>query len=121
MVEKNELLLIIVSSETLSRFTSDMPFYSHFDVKYVTVFKYDPPSDTNIHPHSIYLLPNLWSFLRCDLRWAKRVATTSQGAGEGFEFVLNKWKPYYFACGESKGFHCQSGMKFFVMPSFRWQ
>ena len=121
MVEKNELLLIIVSSDTLSRVTSNMLFYSHFDVKYVTVFKYDPPSDTNIHPHSIYLLPSLWSFLRCDLRWAKRVANTSQGAGEGFEFVLNKWKPYYFACGESNGFHCQSGMKFFVMPSFRWQ
>ncbi|KAJ0441935.1 putative Phytocyanin domain, cupredoxin [Helianthus annuus] len=84
------------------------------------VFKFDPPSDTNIHPHSVYLFPSLWSFLRCDLRWAKRVANTSQGEGEGFEFVLNKWKPYYFACGESNGFHCQSGMKFFVMPSFRW-
>ncbi|KAI3675278.1 hypothetical protein L1987_84866 [Smallanthus sonchifolius] len=84
------------------------------------LFKFDPPSDTNIHPHSVYLLPNLWSFLRCDLRWAKRVANTSQGGGQGFEFVLNKWKPYYFACGESNGFHCQSGMKFFVMPSFRW-
>ncbi|XP_024968691.1 uncharacterized protein LOC112508144 [Cynara cardunculus var. scolymus] len=84
------------------------------------VFKFDPPSDSNAHPHSIYLLPNLWSFLRCDLRWAKRVANTSQGGGEGFEFVLNKWKPYYFACGESNGFHCQSGMKFFVMPLFRW-
>ncbi|KAL8238254.1 hypothetical protein R6Q59_019335 [Mikania micrantha] len=84
------------------------------------VFKFDPPSDTNIHPHSVYLLPNLWSFLRCDLRWATLVANTSQGGGEGFEFVLNKWKPYYFACGESNGFHCQSGMKFFVMPSFRW-
>ncbi|KAI3753197.1 hypothetical protein L2E82_25243 [Cichorium intybus] len=84
------------------------------------VFKFDPPSDTNTHPHSIYLLPNLWSFLRCDLRWAKLVANTSQGGGEGFEFVLNKWKPYYFACGESNGFHCQSGMKFTVMPLFRW-
>nr|GEY83572.1 putative cupredoxin [Tanacetum cinerariifolium] len=96
---------------------TNAPFYFNDTL----VFKFDPPSDTNIHPHSIYLLPNLWSFLRCDLRWAKRVANTSQGAGQGFEFVLNKWKPYYFACGESKGFHCQSGMKFFVMPSFRWQ
>ncbi|KAL7592049.1 hypothetical protein Lser_V15G34509 [Lactuca serriola] len=84
------------------------------------VFKFDPPSTTNLHPHSIYLLPNLWSFLRCDLKWAKLVANTSQGGGEGFEFVLNKWKPYYFACGESNGFHCQSGMKFSVMPLFRW-
>ncbi|KAI3506061.1 hypothetical protein L1887_28416 [Cichorium endivia] len=84
------------------------------------VFKFDPPSENNTHPHSVYLLPNLWSFLRCDLRWAKQVAKTTAGGGEGFEFVLNKWKPYYFACGESNGFHCQSGMKFFAMPMFRW-
>ncbi|XP_071696118.1 uncharacterized protein [Rutidosis leptorrhynchoides] len=84
------------------------------------VFKFDPPSDNNTHPHSVYLLPNLWSFLTCDLRWAKQVAKTTQGGGQGFEFVLNKWKPYYFACGESNGFHCKSGMKFFAMPIFRW-
>nr|XP_043638583.1 uncharacterized protein LOC122609700 [Erigeron canadensis] len=84
------------------------------------VFKYDPPSENNTHPHSVYLLPNLWSFITCDLRWAKQVAKTNQGAGEGFEFVLNKWKPYYFACGESNGFHCKNGMKFFAMPLFRW-
>ncbi|MFS7996750.1 putative Phytocyanin domain, cupredoxin [Helianthus anomalus] len=84
------------------------------------VFKFDPPSENNQHPHSVYLLPNLWSFLTCDLRWAKQVAKTTDGGGEGFEFVLNKWRPYYFACGESNGFHCRSGMKFFAMPLFRW-
>ena len=48
------------------------------------------------------------------------VANTTQGGGEGFEFVLKKWQPYYFACGERDGYHCKAGqMKFFVMPLFR--
>jgi len=84
------------------------------------VFKYDPPSDTNTHPHSVYLLPNLWSFLKCDLSRAKLVASETQGGGDGFEFVLKSWQPHYFACGGGAGFHCNNGtMKFFVMPMFR--
>ncbi|KAM7528270.1 hypothetical protein LguiB_031680 [Lonicera macranthoides] len=89
------------------------PFYFNDTL----VFKYDPPSGPDSHPHSVYLLPNLWSFLKCDLRRAKRVATTTQGGGEGFEFRLKSWGPHYFACGESNGIHCNVGMmKFYVMP-----
>ena len=85
----------------------------------VAVFKYDPPTNDSTIPHSVYLLPNLGSFLTCDLRKATMVANTTQGGGEGFEFVLKKWQPYYFACGERDGYHCKAGqMKFFVMPLF---
>ncbi|CAK9179705.1 unnamed protein product [Ilex paraguariensis] len=84
------------------------------------VFKYDPPSANNTRPHSVYLFSNLWSFLTCDLRRAKRIAGTTQGGGQGFEFVLKRWEPHFFACGESNGFHCTNGtMKFFVMPLMR--
>ncbi|KAA8545909.1 hypothetical protein F0562_020640 [Nyssa sinensis] len=91
------------------------PFYFNDTL----VFKYDPPNSTTF-PHSVYLLPNLWSFLTCNLRGAKRLADPTQGGGEGFEFVLKKWQPYYFACGERNGFHCKDGlMRFSVMPLFR--
>ncbi|KAK2665150.1 hypothetical protein Ddye_003724 [Dipteronia dyeriana] len=91
------------------------PFY----VKDVLVFKYDPPSKSPFK-HSVYLLPNMRSYLTCDLSRAKLIATTTQGDGKGFKFVLKKWKPYYFACGEHEGIHCRDGgMKFFVMPMHR--
>ncbi|XP_059298309.1 uncharacterized protein LOC132051015 isoform X2 [Lycium ferocissimum] len=52
-----------------------------------------------------------------DTLGAKRIADPTEGAGEGFEFVLNKMRPYYFACGENEGVHCKTGnMKFFVIP-----
>ncbi|PPD75416.1 hypothetical protein GOBAR_DD27653 [Gossypium barbadense] len=83
------------------------------------VFKYDPPSNTTF-PHSVYLLPHLKSFLNCDLRKAKMIANPTQGSGNGFEFVLKKWKPYYFACGERNGFHCKVGlMKFAIVSPLR--
>ncbi|XWS39984.1 hypothetical protein CRYUN_Cryun18bG0101300 [Craigia yunnanensis] len=85
------------------------------------VFKYDPPSNTTF-PHSVYLLPNLKSFLNCDLRKAKKIANPTQGVGNGFELVLKRRKPYYFACGERNGFHCKVGlMKFAVVPLLRWR
>ncbi|XP_022853657.1 uncharacterized protein LOC111375099 [Olea europaea var. sylvestris] len=91
------------------------PFYLNDTL----VFKFDPPNDTTF-PHSVYLLPNLWSFQNCDLRRAQKIAHVTQGAGEGFEFVLKRWQPYYFACGERNGFHCKNGMmKFAVWPYFR--
>ncbi|XP_057965284.1 uncharacterized protein LOC131155854 [Malania oleifera] len=83
------------------------------------VFKYDPPNNsTNTPPHSVYMLPNFRSYVTCDLKKAKLVATPTQGSGKGFEFVLQKpWQFYYFACGERNGIHCNLGtMKFFVMP-----
>ncbi|CAA2978308.1 CUB and sushi domain-containing 3 [Olea europaea subsp. europaea] len=84
------------------------------------VFKFDPPNDTTF-PHSVYLLSNFWSFQNCDLRRAQKIAQVTQGGGEGFEFVLKRWQPYYFACGERNGFHCKTGMmKFAVWPIYRW-
>ncbi|KAK8658521.1 hypothetical protein V6N13_036724 [Hibiscus sabdariffa] len=93
------------------------PFYLNDTL----VFKYDPPSNTT-YPHSVSLLPNLRSFLNCDLRKAKMIANQTQGAGNGFNFVLKKKKPYYFVCAERDGFHCKVGlMKFTVSPLHRQQ
>ncbi|KAK2665147.1 hypothetical protein Ddye_003721 [Dipteronia dyeriana] len=51
---------------------------------------------------------------------AKLIANTTQGDGEGFEFVLKRWQPYYFMCGERGSLHCKDGgMKFFVKPMLR--
>ncbi|OWM83750.1 uncharacterized protein LOC116205591 [Punica granatum] len=94
------------------------PFY----VNDTLVFKYAAPSENNTHPHSVYLFNDFWSFRRCNLKRATMLANTSDGAGDGFKFVLARtWKPYYFACGASNGFHCTNGnMKFFIMPRIRW-
>ncbi|XWS39981.1 hypothetical protein CRYUN_Cryun18bG0101000 [Craigia yunnanensis] len=43
------------------------------------------------------------------------IANSTQGGGEGFQFVLNRWRPYYFACGERNGFHCKVGRMKFMM------
>ncbi|KDP38230.1 hypothetical protein JCGZ_04873 [Jatropha curcas] len=88
-----------------------------FFVNDTLVFKYDLPRNKNEHPHSVYLLPDLWSMLTCNLTNGVKIAKESQGTGKGFEFVMKKWKPYYFACGGGNGFHCNFGnMKFFVQP-----
>ena len=82
----------------------------------IAFFKYDPPT-TKIFPHSVYLLPNHKSFIKCDLKNAQMQGNPKQGAGEGFEFVLKMSQPHYFACGEHNGIHCLNGtMKFFVTP-----
>ncbi|KAL2344848.1 hypothetical protein Fmac_006133 [Flemingia macrophylla] len=91
------------------------PFYLNDTL----VFKYDAPNATSF-PHSVYMFPNFWSFLNCDVKSAKMVANSTQGVGEGFHFVLKKWQPHFFACGERNGFHCNNGlMKFAVMPMLR--
>lgn len=83
------------------------------------VFKYDAPNVTTF-AHSVYMFWDLRSFLKCDLKRAKMVANSTQGGGEGFRFVINNWKPHYFACGEKNGFHCNNGlMKFAVFPMIR--
>ncbi|KAL4381137.1 hypothetical protein AHAS_Ahas04G0103400 [Arachis hypogaea] len=85
------------------------------------VFKYEAPNTTNPFQHIVYLFSNLWSFIKCDIKKAKRVAKATQGGGEGFKLVLNKWQPYYFACGEKNCFHCNNDlMKFVVFPMIRW-
>ncbi|KAE8008981.1 hypothetical protein FH972_005439 [Carpinus fangiana] len=97
-------LILIVAASTLAVF-----------------FKYDPPTENTTIPHSVYLLPNLRSFITCNLTGAEMLADVTQEGGQGFEFVLKKWKPHYFACGQHDGIHCSLGqMKFFVMPMLRW-
>ncbi|XP_030540091.1 uncharacterized protein LOC115747905 [Rhodamnia argentea] len=77
------------------------------------VFKYGPP-------HNVYLLPNLYSYLKCDFRGATLLAGPSNGAGNGFEVVLNQYRLYYFASSSNKD--CSNGlMKFFAFPLPRWQ
>ncbi|KAK9269847.1 hypothetical protein L1049_025420 [Liquidambar formosana] len=93
--------------------------HGRFYINDKLVFKYDPPSN-NTSPHDVYLLPNLWSYLTCDLKKATLLANATQGGGDGFEYVLNKWRLYYFACSVGNGSHCKDGMKFFAMPWPRW-
>lgn len=83
------------------------------------MFKYNPPAPFT---HSVYLLPNPSSYEKCDVKKGKMLASPKQGAGNGFEFVLTKMKPYYISCGEHDGAHCSNGtMKFTVMPILpRW-
>ncbi|CAA7058594.1 unnamed protein product [Microthlaspi erraticum] len=85
----------------------------------ILVFKYNPPAPFT---HSVYLLPNPLSYEKCDVKKGKMLASPKQGAGNGFEFVLTKMKPYYISCGEHDGAHCSNGtMKFTVMPILpRW-
>ncbi|XP_056161063.1 uncharacterized protein LOC130135573 [Syzygium oleosum] len=98
------------------------PFY----VNDTLVFKFDPPSDNNTHPHSVYVFQNFWSYMRCDLKRATKVANVSDGAGDGFQFTLSqKRKFYFFACGESGGLHCSIGKMQFSIVSlprpWKWQ
>ncbi|GFP96049.1 hypothetical protein PHJA_001749000 [Phtheirospermum japonicum] len=95
------------------------PFYFNDTL----VFKYDAPNATQPFQHSVYLLPDLRSYQKCDLKRATKIADVKDGTGEGFEFVLTwkiKWPQqpwYYFACGEHNGVHCKDGgMKFAVLP-----
>ncbi|XVE55946.1 hypothetical protein DITRI_Ditri03aG0198100 [Diplodiscus trichospermus] len=71
------------------------PFYFEDSL----VFKYE-----NTPAHSVYLLPNLRSYLACDFSKAKLLANPTQGEGDGFSFVLNQWRVFYFASAE--GFVC---------------
>nr|ACG36131.1 copper ion binding protein [Zea mays] len=80
------------------------------------VFMYDPPNAT-VHAHSVYLMRTAADYQSCNLKAAKLVASVTQGAGSGFEFVLRKRKQHYFVCGERGGIHCTMGqMKFVVKP-----
>ncbi|KAF8109313.1 hypothetical protein N665_0098s0041 [Sinapis alba] len=85
----------------------------------ILVFKYNPPAPFT---HSVYLFSNPSSYEKCDVKKGKMIASPKQGAGNGFELVLTKMKPYYISCGEHDGAHCSNGtMKFTVMPILpRW-
>lgn len=93
----------------------------YFPFFWCAVFKYSAPS--NAGAHDVYLLPDLWSYITCDFRRAKLVAKATQGGGQGFKFVLNQWRPHYFACGQGANrSHCKQGMmKFFAVPWPHWQ
>ncbi|CDP07616.1 unnamed protein product [Coffea canephora] len=83
------------------------------------VFRYPPPNDT-VKPHSVYLLPNLYSFLTCDFKAATLVAPPNQGGGDGFSYTLSRVRPNYFASGEGNGDDCTKGlMKFAAIPLYR--
>ncbi|KAL0702467.1 hypothetical protein Bca4012_058589 [Brassica carinata] len=86
----------------------------------ILVFKYNPPAPFT---HSVYLFSNPSSYEKCDVKKGKMIASPKQGAGNGFELVLTKVKPYYISCGEHDGAHCSNGtMKFTVMPILpRWE
>ncbi|KAG8076881.1 hypothetical protein GUJ93_ZPchr0006g44602 [Zizania palustris] len=80
------------------------------------VFMYDPPNAT-VHAHSVYMMRNAADYQSCNLKAAKLVANTTQGATSGYEFVFKKRKTHYFVCGERGGIHCTMGqMKFIVKP-----
>ncbi|KAB2076099.1 hypothetical protein E1A91_A06G016800v1 [Gossypium mustelinum] len=75
------------------------------------VFKYE----NSTPPHSVYLLPNLWSYSTCDFSKAKLLANPTQVKGDGFEFMLNQWRVFYFASGEAND--CKEGlMKMVIVP-----
>lgn len=92
-----------------------MIYVNYFTI--CAVFKYDAQNAT-VHPHNVYLLPDFVSFLKCDFKKAKMLATATQGGGDGFKFKLKDWlRPYYSACGERNGLHCKDGkMKFLETP-----
>ncbi|XP_028757683.1 uncharacterized protein LOC114716790 [Neltuma alba] len=86
---------------------------SPFRINDTLVFKYPPPAKWSAAP-SVYLMPDLWSFVTCDFKEAKLVGRPTEGSGEGFEFQLNRWQPYYFASADGSGYDCIAGLTKFV-------
>ncbi|XP_010059773.2 uncharacterized protein LOC104447762 [Eucalyptus grandis] len=85
------------------------PFY----INDTLVFKYEAP-------HNVYLLPNLWSFIKCDFKDAKLIASAEDGGGDGIKVDLTATRLYYFASSDSDD--CSAGMmKFFAVPLPRLQ
>ena len=81
-----------------------------------SVFKYPSPKNAR-SVYSVYLLPNLWSYVTCDFSQAKLLADHKQGGGQGFAVALNQWQPFYFASNGGSGRHCKDGlMKFAAVP-----
>ncbi|XP_011083801.1 uncharacterized protein LOC105166225 [Sesamum indicum] len=92
------------------------PFY----INDTLVFKYGPPSKES-RPHSVYLLPNLYSYATCDFSNARLLSNLNEADGNAFSYVLNQWRPQYLASGEGDGSDCKEGlMKFFAVPLPRW-
>lgn len=86
----------------------------------LSVFKYATTSNES-QQHSVYLLPNLYSYVQCDFRQAQLLSNPSEVEGDGFSYVLTQWRPHYFASGEGNATDCTDGlMKFFAVPLPRW-
>ncbi|XP_012072529.1 uncharacterized protein LOC105634305 [Jatropha curcas] len=98
---------------------SDWAFKNNpFFLKDTLVFKYDRPVENKTRPHNVWLLPDLQSLSTCNFSKGVKIANETEGAGEGFKFVLKEFKPYYFACGIGDGIHCNIGnMRFLVVPA----
>ncbi|KAI3451787.1 hypothetical protein Pfo_008452 [Paulownia fortunei] len=100
--------------------TLELILYKHVTLLSISIFKYAPPSNES-RPHSVYLLPNLYSFVTCDISQGRLLSNPSEADGNGFLYVLNQWRPHYFASGEGNGNDCKEGMmKFFAIPLPRW-
>ncbi|BAT77819.1 hypothetical protein VIGAN_02041700 [Vigna angularis var. angularis] len=92
---------------------------SPFHINDTLVFKYPPPGNSTV-TQSVYLLPNLWSYITCEFRGAKLLGNASEGDDEGFKVALNESKPYYFASAEGNSYDCLAGLtKFIAVPSTR--
>ncbi|GAU36148.1 hypothetical protein TSUD_316770 [Trifolium subterraneum] len=92
---------------------------SPFRINDTLVFKYPPKGNSKVVP-SVYLLPNMWSYMTCEFRGAKLLGSEFQGAGEGLKIELNEMKPYYFASDEGNAYDCIAGLtKFIAVPSTR--
>ncbi|KAH6788483.1 hypothetical protein C2S51_003489 [Perilla frutescens var. frutescens] len=92
------------------------PFY----INDTLVFKNGYTSNES-QPHSVYLLPNLYSYVQCDFSRAQLLSTPADVEAAGFSYVLTQWRPQYFASGEGNGTDCNDGlMKFFAIPLPRW-
>eukprot|EP00249_Psilotum_nudum_P036875 c8935_g1_i2 orf=483-911(-) len=88
-----------------------------FQLNDILVFRYKPFSFGAIHVnHNVMLLQTQKELDNCRFDRSQLVANSSDGY-TGFKFQLTEYKPYYFACGEARGYHCRVGlMKFMAMP-----
>ncbi|KAL3638590.1 hypothetical protein CASFOL_017961 [Castilleja foliolosa] len=95
------------------------PFY----LNDILVFKYDEPVPGRFYNHSVYMLRDFPSYINCSLEGATLLGDVYAGDKDGFNLELKIrpfGMPYFLACGEKNGFHCNLGMmKFVVWPMFR--
>ncbi|KAL2346378.1 hypothetical protein Fmac_000378 [Flemingia macrophylla] len=85
---------------------------SPFHINDTLVFKY-PQTGVPV-AQSVYLLPNMWSYITCEFRGAKLLGNATDA---GFKVELNQHTPYYFASAEGNSYDCIAGLtKFIAVP-----